>query len=241
MQDYLVALCTDLATNHPLAEISIETPGWQAFRHGHHHEFELIELPARVQIVLGMCFCAACRAGAVAAGINVDELAARARTELDAFFSGGEPPPTDPETDAEWRAFTAWRCSIVTALVRRVRDELPHAVDLAVVPTTQSPNDLCWIEGSDLAGLAAVCRLEVPAYQNGVPAIAGDIAAVRAAAGTSARIGYILRPTYPNLTSAADVRAAVAAVAADQANSVAFYNYGHMRLTTLDWIKGAFT
>ncbi len=187
-----------------------------------------------------MCFCPACRAGASAAGVDVQALAARTRAELEAFFADGTEPSTDPAIDPDWQALTAWRMSIVNGLVQRIRDALPASIGLAIVPTTQSPNDLCWIEGSDLAALAAICRLEVPAYQNGVPAIAADIANVRAAAGASARIGYILRPTFPNLASAADVRAAVAAVVADQAESVAFYNYGHMRLSALDWIRAAF-
>jgi len=240
VQDYIVGLCTDLAANHPLAEISIETPGWQAFRHGHHHEFELIELTPRAQILLGMCFCPACRAGASAAGVDVAALWARTRAELELFFWEGAEPATDPATDPDWRAFTAWRISIVNGLVQRIRDELPSSVGLAIVPTTQSPNDLCWIEGSDLAELATFCRLEVPAYQNGVPAIAADIAYVRASAGPDARIGYILRPTFPNLATAVDVRAAVAACVADEAQSVSFYNYGPLRLSALDWIRAAF-
>ena len=57
VRDYLVALCADLGANYPVREIAIETPGWQAFRHGHHHEFELIALSPRVETMLGTCFC----------------------------------------------------------------------------------------------------------------------------------------------------------------------------------------
>jgi hypothetical protein len=239
VREYLVALCRDLATNQPLAEIAIETPGWQAYRHGHHHEFELIDLTPRAQVMLGMCFCDACLAAARDAGIDGAALKARTRDELESFFADGVEPASDPETDADWQAFTAMRTESVGALVDEIRAAMPATVGLAIIPTTQSPNALCWIEGSDLARLAQTARLEVPAYQAGVPAILADVAQVRAAAGGAAQIGYILRPTFPNLGSADEVRRAVTEIAATGATSISFYNYGHMRLTSLDWIAAA--
>lgn len=236
---YLVSLCADLAHNHPVAEIAIETPGWQAYRHGHHHEFELIDLAARAQVLLGMCFCDACVAGAAKAGGDAARLAQRTRDELDRFLANGTEPATDPLVDPEWSGFLAWRAATVTSLVEEVRAAMPQEVGLAVIPTTQSPNSLCWIEGSDLAALAKIARLEVPAYQSGVPAILSDVAATRVAAGPGARLGYIVRPTYPNLPSAGDVRTVVREIGATGAASISFYNYGHMRLSSLDWIKAA--
>jgi hypothetical protein len=237
---YLVGLCSDLGTNYAVAELAIETPGWQAYRHGHHHEFELVDVSGRAETMLGMCFCKACRTSAKAYGVDVDALAASARRDLEQFFRSGAKPSLDPETHPDWHAFHAWRAIAVAELVREIRAELDAQVGLAVIPTVQSPNSLCWIEGSDLEVLAAAAdRLEVPAYQTGVQNISKDIEEVRAAAGTSARIGYILRPTYPNLFNAEEVCDAVRAVSEAGAESVAFYNYGHMRLESLEWIKAA--
>lgn len=240
VRDYLVALCVDLGANYDLTEVMVETPGWQAFRHGHHHEFELVELSDRVETMLGMCFCDACRAGARGAGIDADGLAAATRRDLDRFFSTGEAPPTDPGSADDWQAFHAWRADVVTGLVQQVRAALRAAVGLAVIPTVQSPNSLCWVEGSALSRLAAAAdRLEIPAYQHGPEAIARDISAVRRDAGGAARLGYILRPTWPHLSSAAEVQEAVRSVVEAGAESVSFYNYGHMRLSSLDWIRDA--
>jgi hypothetical protein len=235
---YLISLCADLAHNHPVAEVAIETPGWQAYRHGHHHEFELIDLTPGAQVLLGLCFCEACVTGAAQGGIDAAALARRAREELDRFFADGT-EPTDPLGDPEWSAFLSWRAGVVSGLVAEVRDAMPNHIGLAIIPTTQSPNSLCWIEGSDLAALAKIARLEVPAYQSGVPAILSDVEATRAAAGAGAQLGYILRPTYPNLPSAEDVRTVVREIRATGAASISFYNYGHLRLSALDWIKSA--
>jgi len=240
VRDYLVALCADLGANYSLAEVMIETPGWQAFRHGHHHEFELIELSDRTETMLGMCFCGACRAGARAAGIDAERLAAATRLELDRFFATGEAPATDPASDPDWLALHKWRADVVTTLVQQVRAELNRAVELAVIPTVQTPNSRCWIEGSDLPRLAEVAdRLEIPAYQRGLEAIGADIGAVRKEAGETARLGYILRPTWPHLADASELGGAVHLVAQAGAESIAFYNYGHMRLQSLDWIRDA--
>ncbi|MHB1104500.1 MAG: hypothetical protein ACYC0C_17345 [Devosia sp.] len=240
VREYLVALCTDLGTNYALSEVMIETPGWQAFRHGHHHEFELIELSDRTETLLGMCFCAACRTGAKTAGVDAEGLAAASRRELERFFATGDAPNLDPEHDPDWRAFHEWRASVVTSLVREVRAELDRAARLAIIPTVQTPNARCWIEGSDLPQLAeAADRLEIPAYQRGLEAIGRDIAAVRSDAGAAARLGYILRPTWPHLVDGAELGDAVRMVIDAGADSVAFYNYGHMRLRSLDWIRAA--
>ncbi|GGD39266.1 hypothetical protein GCM10011358_24000 [Sinisalibacter lacisalsi] len=240
VRHYLTALCVDTATQPGVGEIALETPGWQAFRHGHHHEFELIELPDRVQVMMGTCFCPACRAGAAAAGVDIAGLADDTRHQLDRFFAEGTPPATNPQTDPDWQAYIAWRAGTVTGLVAEIVAAIPANVGLAIIPTTQTPNSLCWIEGSDLAALAKVAdRLEVPAYQTGVAQIAEDAAWVRKRAGDDARIGYIVRPTFPHLADSAEVVQAVSALRALGPSSISFYNYGHMRLSALDWIATA--
>jgi hypothetical protein len=240
VRDYLVSLVSDIGANLPVREIMLETPGWQAYRHGHHHEFELIEFTPAAQALMSVCFCDACQGRAARAGIDAGALGRQVRGALEAFFEDGT-PPFDPLTDAAWRPFLAWRAGVVTSLVAEIRAALILAVKLAVLPSVQSPNALCWIEGSDTAGLAkAADRLEIAAYRQGPKAIAEEISAVQAAAGAGATIGYIVRPTFPDLRNGAEVREAVAAVQAAGAVSVGFYNYGHMRLESLDWIRAAF-
>ena len=240
VRNYLISLCADLGANYDLSELAIETPGWQAYRHGHHHEFELVALPFSVEIMLGTCFCDACRSDANAKGIDANGLAAATRRELERFFFDGTTPSIDPKKDPEWRALHAWRAEVVANLVCETRAELNQDVSLAIIPTVQSPNALCWSEGSDLSLLAeAADRLEVPAYQTGVPAISADVAEVRKGVGDDAQLGFILRPTYPNLHNADEVSAAVKVLIDAGATSISFYNYGHMRLQSLDWIKAA--
>jgi hypothetical protein len=240
VRHYLTALCADTAAQPGLREVAIEAPGFQTFRHGHHHEFELIDVTDTAQTLLGLCFCDACLARARAAGIDGEALRRQARRDLEAFFVDGSVPVTDVQTDPDWAAFLACRAKTVTSLVAEVRDAMDPALTLAVIPSVQTPNDLCWREGSDLTALAqAADRLEVPAYQTGPTAIAADMDQVRAAAGAQARIGFILRPTWPHVAGAADLARCVQAARAAGTDRLSFYNYGHMRLQSLNWITDA--
>lgn len=237
---YLRALCQDAASQDGVGEIALETPGWQAFRHGHHHEFELLELPDAVQVVLGTCFCSACMEQAQLGGINMSSLRAAARQALEQFFATGEYCGPSPFEDPDWQALHDWRAKTVASLVAEVGEALPSETKLAVIPTTQSPNSLCFVEGSDLQRLAvAADRLEVPVYQNGPAAIGSDAAQVRQAAGSGAKIGFIVRPAYPNLTCKDAVCEAVAKLRPLNPSSISFYNYGHFPLRSLDWVRAA--
>ncbi|MBC2836667.1 hypothetical protein [Paragemmobacter straminiformis] len=237
---YLVALCRDTAAQAGVVEVMIETPGFQTYRHGHHHEFELIELSPAADALLGLCFCDACRQRARDWGLDADALARRAQAMLTALFADGTAPLPDLRHDPDWQALVACRCDTVTSLVAEVRAALPAHVRLAVIPSVQTPNDLCWREGSDLAALQRVCdRLEVPAYQCGPDAIGRDISAVRDAAGKDAALGFILRPTWPHVQGADDLAACVGLARRARADRISFYNYGHMRLQSLDWIAAA--
>lgn len=237
---YLTALCLDTAAQPGVRDVAIEAPGFQTYRHGHHHEFELIALPPEAETLLGTCFCPACLGRARAAGIDGPGLAARTRRDLDAFFADGDSPLPNPLIDADWAAWQTLRADTVTSLIAEIRDALPSETGLSVIPSVQTPNSLCWREGSDLAALSrAADRLDVTAYQCGPSAIAEDITAVRAATGPDANLGFILRPTWPHVTGAADLAANVQAARSAGADRLSFYNYGHMRLQSLDWIAAA--
>jgi hypothetical protein len=114
---------------------------------------------------------------------------------------------------------------------------MPDTVSLAIIPTIRTPVSLCWREGGDLARLAqAADRLEIPIYRNGAEATAQEMAETRASAGPGARIGFILRPTWPTLNGPEELDAARDAASDAGADSVAYYNYGHLRLESLEWI-----
>ena len=143
-------------------------------------------------------------------------------------------------TDPEWIAFLNWRCSVVTDLVARVRAAVPKETELAVIPTVQRPTAASWFEGSDLKRLAEVADvLEIPAYEPSAEAVATDARDVRRRVGPDAKLNFILRPTYPDLANGTETVAAAKVLKDAGAAGLAFYNYGHMALASLDHVRDA--
>ncbi len=105
----------------------------------------------------------------------------------------------------------------------------------------QRPSAKSWIEGSDLKLLGeAADRVEICFYEPSAAAIAADLFDVRQRLGDAARLNAILRPTHPDLAGGTETVAAARLLKAAGAEGLAFYNYGHWRLTALDHVRAAF-
>ena len=249
VRDYVVRLCADLADAYELSAIVLETPGFLPYDHGFHHEFAMVELNAWVKWLLGLCFSDGTRAAARRGGIDADRLAAQARASLDSFFAADIAAPDDVAAqwwiadlvgDPEWAAFLRWRCRLVADLVADVRAAMPAETALAVIPTVQRPTAASWSEGSDLAMLAeAADVLEIPAYEPSAARVRTDAWDVRRRAGPDARLNFILRPSHPDLAGGAETTAAALALKESDMAGIAFYNYGHFRLASLERIRTA--
>ena len=249
VQEYVATLCADMAELYELDGIALETPGFLPYEHGFHHEFTLLPLNRWVKWLLGLCFSDASVSGATSAGIDVARLRQQTMDSIDHFFSNAKAVPdeiafewwiADLVTDPEWVAFLNWRCNVVSDLVARVREAVPKATELAVIPTVQRPTAASWFEGSDLKRLAEVADvLEIPAYEPSAEAVAIDAGDVRRRVGPEAKLNFILRPTYPDLADGAETVAAAKVLKEAGAAGIAFYNYGHMALSSLDYVRDA--
>ena len=143
-------------------------------------------------------------------------------------------------SDPEFAAFLNWRCRVVADLVAAVKAALPATTRLAVIPTVQRPPAACWLEGSDFALLAgAADALEVPVYQPSAEEAFLNAWHVRERAGEGATLNFILRPSFPDLANGAETAAAALRLKQLGMAGLAFYNYGHIRLTSLAHIKAA--
>jgi hypothetical protein len=264
-REYIIALCDDLTDRYPVAGISLETPGFLPYVHGFHHEFALIRQNAWLNNQLGVCFCEHCVKGAEAAGIDAARLKARVAGEVEAYLASDIDFPDDM-AEAFWLGdiaaggdlanYMRWRCKVVASLVRDIRAAVRRDAAVAVIPSVARPTAGAWYEGSDLAGLAeAAGIIEACFYEPRVERIRADAFDLkrRLSAGPEVRgpgepaergfpnpqLRGILRPAHPDLQSKADVVAAVAALRAAGIADVAFYNYGHLRRASLDWIAAA--
>jgi hypothetical protein len=249
VRDYVVNLVADLVDRHDLAGVALETPGWLPYDHGFHHEFALLPLDRFAKSLLALCFADSTRSAARAVGIDADRLQAKTRDLLERWLGADLALPealatewwlAEVVSDPEFATFLHWRCRVVADLVADVKAAVPAPTKVAVIPTVQRPPAAAWLEGSDLALLAGVAdALEVPLYQPSAEEAYLSAWDTRRRAGGEADLHFILRPSFPDLANGADTAAAVRRLRPLRPAGIAFYNYGHLRLTSLDHVGAA--
>lgn len=246
---YAIALCADITDAYPVTGLSLETPGFLPFEHGYHHEFGLVRQNAWLDNLLGLCFCTHCAEGAGVESIDVNGLRHRVRDSIDAYLASDVDHPDDMAA-AYWLAdivvdpdlgrFLRWRCGVVESLIAEIRDSVRDDATVAVIPSVARPTAGAWYEGSDLAGLAGVADcLDICFYEPSPARIASDLHDVRRRVGNAATLRGLLRPGHPDLTSEGDVIAAVRTLYDEGVRDIGFYNYGHLRERSLDWMGAA--
>jgi len=249
VQAYAVTLCADLCSHYDLAGLALETPGFLPFAHGYHHEFAQIPGNPWMNLLLGLCFCDACRNQARHEGIAVDALQRRVRDAVHLYQGSAATVADDMAAhwlaadlafDAELGAFLRWRCRLVAGLVAAIRGAIDRRFSLAVIPSVQRPSAAGWSEGSDLAALAtAADALAVCFYEPGPDRVLADLIDCRRRAGPAAEIRAILRPGHPDICSEEQLLASIAALGGHGVRDFSFYNFGMLRPHNLAWLKAA--
>jgi len=248
VQDYAVALCTDLADRYPVHGLVLESAGWMAYRHGFHHEFALVGANPWLDGMLGLCFCKHCIAGARQAGIASDALRARIAARVSAYLAAPLDTPEDVGrswlafdlvADAELGAFLRWRCGVLAGLIARIRQSVRADAALFVIPSTQQPAGQAWLEGADFAALAAAADgLELCLYKPDWSSAVADLEEVRRRAGPRP-MRCILRPGPPDAADEGNFARKVAELTRAGVDGISFYNFGHLRRSHLGWIGRA--
>ncbi len=243
---YAIGLARDVTDAYPVRGVSLETPGFLPYAHGYHHEFALNRPNVWLDSQLGLCFCPHCVASAKRAGIGVEALRRRVAEDVEAYLGSDVDFPADmaeafwladTRCDGELKALLDWRCEVVTSLVREIRDVVRKDAEVAVIPSVARPTSGAWYEGSDLAALAeAAGILEVCLYEPGAARVKADLFDVKRRLRGRGRLRGILRPAYPDLETRGEFLAAMTALGAAGQQEVAFYNWGHLRDSHLDWI-----
>lgn len=239
-------LAADVTDNYPVAGITLESPGFAPFFHGFHHEFNLIKPNRWLENLLGLCFCQNCGKGAARTGIDVSGLRARTGNWIAEYLAGDVDYPddmaesfwlADVATDRELSEFLNWRCEVVTSLVAEIRSSVASHVTVAVIPSVGRPTANAWYEGSNLADLRrAAGVLEICLYEPTWNRAAADFVDVRRRLDRPEGVRCVIRPSWPDLNSASEVRDAVSSVAAHGAEGISFYNWGFLRRRNLRYI-----
>jgi hypothetical protein len=248
-REYAIALCRDITGHYPILGISTETPGFLPYGHGFHHEFALMKQNRWFDNHLGLCFCGHCLAGAGAAGIDAERLRVRVRDDVESWLRSEFDIPddmaeafwlADTRSDGDLGRFLAWRCDVVTSLAREIRAAIRADAEFAVIPSVARPTGGAWYEGSDLEALAeAAGIIEACFYEPSPERVRADVWDVQRRLRGVGRLRGILRPAHPDLNGRGAVIAGALALRQAGVRDIAFYNYGHIRAASLEWIAAA--
>ncbi|HLU72286.1 MAG TPA: hypothetical protein VKZ82_08885 [Nonomuraea sp.] len=259
---YVTALATDLA-EHGVTAIHLEALTAGGYDHGETHERALIYLGETARFLLGLCFCPHCRAAGHAQDVDVDVLAARIHGVLTEVLQSHDYaaalPPLTPDTLGELLgepilAYLAARTRTVTTLAAEVATTV-HAVSAQTrvvlldpsgaalgyatgrPETSASATSLAWREGLDLADLSEHVDIGALCYFADPDRMRQEIVTYSSTLRPGGRLAAVLRPTWPDATSADTLSANVRAARDAGVSDLHFYTYGLVRLESLDWLR----
>ncbi|WP_405642671.1 hypothetical protein [Streptomyces sp. NBC_00019] len=124
---YLVDLAAEAAVRPGARGTELESLGWYGLQHLHAHDKTGgVGLGDAGMYLMALCFCAVCREGYGAQGLDADELAAAVRDALEPLWQGA---PDDPD----WAGVEKLLGASVAAATRAWRDETARTLQEAAV------------------------------------------------------------------------------------------------------------
>ena len=246
---YALGLCKDVTESYKVDGISIESIGFPPYEHGYHHEMSFVKPNKWLSQNLGLCFCKYCVAGAEKAGIDAKALKARVANKIHGYLEGDIDYQNDMAealwladiaSDPELRKFLDFRSTVVTSLAKEIRESVRKDVEVAIIPSVARPTGGAWYEGTDLKAIAETTGvIEACFYEPATDRIKADLVDIQLRTNNVGKIKGVLRPAFPDLTSEAAVIDAVSALWDGGVKDIGFYNYGHIRSQSLNWIERA--
>ena len=176
------SLVGELARSHIFHAIQLESVGYLGYRHFHHHEAEYVGHGPLEELLLSLCFCDACIAGARREGISIFGLRAAISQELerrwrdDVSSIGVDEVREALEANDDLQALVSFRQATVTSLLASLAAQCGnestelHSFSAIFPPTLEEST---WIEGTDFEAWSRFLdRLIVFGYSAGGPGAA---------------------------------------------------------------------
>jgi hypothetical protein len=257
---YAGALALDLA-RRGVSSVLAESLHHHPLEHGAHHERYFVELGAAARLLLGLCFCTYCLAGARRCGADPEELRKRACEVVESALAGTAPQSSAELSYAEAAALLGGqlgallesRCDIVASLAGELAEVtgaqgsrlemLDGSGSVKGYATGRPEGDpapsIAWRLGVDIAACAeAGAAIGAIAYAADPARVELDLAAYRALA-PDAPLVVALRPVAPDCDSPENLASKLRAAREAGADRVDIYHYGLAPLSALDRVRDA--
>jgi len=233
VQAYLRTLMHALGA-YPLRAQQLESYGYGAFPHGHHHEKLLTPLGPLGERLMAICFCPACQQAAEKDGVDWRAPRDAVATTLERILRG--------EVDAPPSCLLGERLAAIEGLSAYLDVQRGIVEDLVVslAGATPIPLNLLGIEDASIGPLKPhIAEVSEMAYRNDpleVAAVSRE-AQRRLAGRIPLSIGLDLCPDSTPTADMLQTKLDAARASADA--GVYVYNYGLMPLRSLDWLGKA--
>ncbi len=235
---YAIALTRDMLRHGPAA-IQLESLSYLPCRYGFRNPKVLVDIAPYHEFLLGLCFCPHCLTAAQAGGVDADLLRRDVATYLDVALAV-EPAATLMEADLTEQIDVAFNGRLVQYL--EVRTETATSLFEQVAATVHDAGAEATFFGSLDRQVTGLDRQRVLRC---IDAVYTRI--LGAAEELPATVSH-LRQDLPDVrlvsiaapgASSNETRARIEAEAAAGVDGFAFYTYGLLRRTQIDWIGAA--
>jgi len=233
VQAYLRRLMGALG-GYSLRALQLESYGYSAFPHGHHHEKLLTPLGLLGERLMAICFCPACQLAAEKVGVDWRAPRDAVAATLERILRG--------ETDAAPSCLLDERLAAIEGLPAYldVQRGIVEDVVVSLAEATPVPLNLLGIEDASIGPLKPhIAEVSEMAYRDDpleVAAVSRE-AQRRLAGRIPLSIGLDLCPTSTPTPEALQTKLDAARASADA--GIYVYNYGLMPLRSLDWLGRA--
>ncbi|WP_042383116.1 hypothetical protein [Streptacidiphilus melanogenes] len=221
--------------------IRAESLHFHGLRHGYHHERYFERLGPIAEALLGLCFCAHCRAAARAVGVPADEVRAQVRREIRACLDdeSASPTPLAEIADGALAAYVDASAATVTSLAAEAA-EVAEAGGMRLTFMDGGGPGSGWLAGIDLPVLAGTVHgIETLGYAPTAAQVREKVAAFALHGVRPSSLAVILRPMAEDCDSAENLATKIDILRELGVPEVEFYHYGLMRLSSLDRIGAA--
>ncbi|GAA2981557.1 hypothetical protein GCM10010519_15330 [Streptomyces lactacystinicus] len=242
VREYALTLVAELA-RYGVDAIRAESLHFHGLRHGYHHERYFEELGPTAEALLGVCFCPHCRSAATRAGVPAEAVAAAVRAELRRRLAdesaAAEPADLSTLADGAFAAYVDASATTVTALAADLAEQARrHGMRLTFMDGGGPGTG--WLAGIDLPALTgAVDRIETLGYARTPEAVREKVAAFALHGVRPQSLAVILRPMSSDCDGPENLAAKITILRELGVPEVEFYNYGLMRLSSLDRVGAA--
>lgn len=248
---YARALIVDICTQFKPDALILESPTYLGVIHGDHHELFLAHLDELAKLLLGLCFCDACRECAIKAGVPIEDVLKAARMLCDQLIED-ERGALDPAFSRaemvsaflafpELFAYLRVRGEVVGSLLGELRAAAAgHGVKVGVTTSIFTrPASKAWMEGVELRTAASAADyLLTVSYFADENQVRGDIRWVKRLTGDQP-FQVALNAGHPDTLSASDLTRKALIAADEGATGIFYYNYGLLTRERLRWVAAA--